>query len=310
MFLSIFLKILPLYLIILIGFIAGKTIKTDRDVIAKFLFFIITPIVIFTGVVKMKNDSHIILLLPVIVYVISCVMCSIMYRISAAIFHSNIRNIIAFSSGSANTGHFGLPIALTVLDTESVAIYIVSFLGITLFENTYGFYIAAKGCFTAFDCIKKILKLPALYAIVLGLCVNYMKFSIPPMLQEFCDNVRSTYVVLGMSTVGLGFAVAQFGSIDWKIVGSTLIAKYIVWPFVMMCVVLLDKYYFFLYGKEVHMALIILSVVPISVSTVILGSILKYPSEQLIWALLISTLVGLLYVPIMLAMLSILVNFL
>ncbi|MBQ4875472.1 MAG: transporter [Rickettsiaceae bacterium H1] len=305
MFLSILLKILPLYLIIFTGFIAGKTIKTDRDVIAKFLFFIITPIVIFTGVVKMQNNNLMIILLPFIVYLISCVMCSIMYKISSKIFHSSIRNIIAFSSGSANTGHFGLPIALIVLDHETVAIYIVSFLGITLFENTYGFYVAAKGYFNAFDCIKKIFKLPALYAIMIGLTVNYNGYSIPPILQDFCDSIRSTYIVLGMSTIGLGISVAKFTSIDWKIVGSTLIAKYIVWPLLMGCIVLSDKYYFHIYGTSVHTALMILSIVPISVSTIVVGSVLKYPSEQLIWILLISTSVGLIYVP---AMLSLLIN--
>lgn len=250
----------------------------------------------------MENNNPIILLLPAIVYGISCVMCYIMYKISSTLFHSNLRNIIAFSSGSANTGHFGLPIALVVLNTETVAIYIVSFLGITLFESTYGFYIAARGYFTTVACIKRILKLPALYAIALGLIANSAQLSIPMVLQEFCDSMRSTYIVLGMSTIGLGLSTSKFSSIDWKVVGSTLIAKYIVWPSVMTSIILLDKYHFHLYNADVHTALIILSIVPISVSTIIVGSVLNYPSEQLVWVILISTFVGVIYVPSMLSL--------
>ncbi len=305
MFLSIFLKILPLYLLIFIGFIAGKQIKTDRDVIARFLFFIITPIVIFIGVVRMEGNNLTIFLLPFVVCMISSIMCFIMYKIGSYVFHSNIRNILAFSSGSSNTGHFGLPIALLLLENETVAIYIVAFLGITLFENTIGFYVAAQGYFSAQDCVKKILKLPSLYAILLGVAAHYLNIHIPHILEEFCYNMRSTYIVLGMSTIGLGIAAARFVAIDWKVVSVTLIAKYILWPLLMLGFVLADKYHLHIYTAEVHKALMILSIVPVSVSSIIVCSVLKYPAEQLLWVILISTLFGLFYIP---ATLSILFN--
>ena len=290
------------------GFIAGKVIKTDRDIIAKFLFYIITPMVIFSGVARMQNDNPLIFLLPLIVYIISCIMCLIVYKITAIFFRGNkMRNIIAFSSGSVNSGHFGLPIALMVLSHETVAIYIVSFLGITLFENTYGFYMAAKGFFSAWDCIKKIFKLPALYAIFIGLCYNSLKIPLPSVLNDFFANMRGTYIVLGMSTIGLGLSTIKNLSIDWKIVNITLVVKYMLWPLLTICIVAMDKYYFFMYDTEVHTALMILSIVPISVSTAVVGSVLKYPTDQLAWLVLINTLVGLLYVP---AMLSILVDLL
>lgn len=287
------------------GFIAGKTIKTDRDIIARFLLYIITPTVIFSGVMRMQNDNYVILLLPIIVYCMSCLMCWVVYRVTAIFFHDKMRNIIAFSSGSSNTGHFGLPIALMVLDSETVAIYIVAFLGITMFENTYGFYIAAKGYFTTLDCVKKILKLPALYAIIIGFFFNIMKIEISPIFYDFFSSMRSTYIVLGMSTIGLGLSTINTLSIDWRVISSTLSVKYILWPILMLLMVLADKYYLHLYTSQVHMALLILSVVPISVSTVVVGSVLNYPSEQLAWAVLISTLAGFIYVP---AMLTILLN--
>ncbi len=228
-------------------------------------------------------------------------MCLIIYKVITTFFHGHtLRNIIAFSSGSANSGHFGLPIALMVLNHETVAIYIVSFLGITLFENTYGFYMAAKGYFSAWDCIKKIFKLPALYAILVGICYNNLHIQTPALLNDFFSNMRSTYIVLGMSTIGLSIANIKSLAIDWKIVSITLIVKYILWPLLMLAAVLLDKNYFLIYSAEVHTALMILSIVPISVSTIVVGSVLNYPADQLAWTVLLNTLVGLVYVPAML----------
>ncbi len=307
MFISVFLKILPLYLMILLGFIAGKVLKTDRDTISKFLLFIVTPVVIFSGVVKMESNDHMILLLPILVYLMSCIICVVMYKLSAVLFSSNMRNIIAFSSGSSNTGHFGLPVALLILDSETVAIYMISFLGITLFENTYGFYVAAKGYFTALDCIKKLLKLPALYAILCGLILKATNVEIPTMIYDLFDNMRSTYIVLGMSIVGIGISSIKDFRIEWRVIFSTLFTKYILWPIFMFSLVMVDYLYLNLYNHEVYIALMILAIVPMSISTVVVGSVLKYPAEQLIWVVLISVMVGLFYVP---AMLSVVVRLL
>nr|CAD7415397.1 unnamed protein product [Timema poppensis] len=59
----------------------------------------------------------------------------------------NTRNILAFSSGSTSMGYFGLPIAMALFDEDSVSVYVVCYIGMALFENSLGFYIAANALF-------------------------------------------------------------------------------------------------------------------------------------------------------------------
>ena len=51
--------------------------------------------------------------------------------------------------GTGNTGFFGIPLAMILLDPNSANIFIFGTLASLLYENTTGFFVTAKGSFTA-----------------------------------------------------------------------------------------------------------------------------------------------------------------
>lgn len=88
------------------------------------------------------------------------------YYLSSFLFKDNTRNILAFSSGSTSMGYFGLPIAMALVDEDSVSVYVVCYIGMALFENSLGFYRATNGIYIAKECVLKLLKLPSLYGMI------------------------------------------------------------------------------------------------------------------------------------------------
>ncbi len=296
------LKIIPLYSTIIVGYIAGKTLKTDRDVISSFLFYIIAPIVILNGILNIGNDYRL-LLLPLIVYIISCAMCFIVQRFSSIFLSDSIRNIIAFGSGSSSTGQVGLPIVIVLFDPETVGIYILAFTGVILFENTYGFYVAAKRNFSAYYCFKRLFTLPSLYAIIIGCLMNVSALKFPSEFQLFFQNMRSTYIVLGTSTIGLSLAALSRLEFDWSCITLTLVVKYLFWPIAIIGVLWIDNHYLHFYDVKTHNALIMLSVVPMSSTTMVIASVLNYPSEKLSVVILLNIIVGIFYIPAIVAFL-------
>jgi predicted permease len=296
-FFEVFLKILPLYFTILLGFIAGKALKTDRATIANFLLYIISPIVVLNGLLSVQKIEKLIFL-PFVTYFISCCLCWIVYEVTVLFFSDNLRNIIAFSSGSSNTGHFGLPIAMMLVDTETVGIYILAYSGVILFENTYGFYIAAKGNFPAIYCIKRTLLLPTLHAILIAFAMKALSLNFAQEFDTFFVNLRGAYVTLGMATIGLGLSTIKRLEIDWKCISITLVVKYVLWPILTLTLIYLDAHYCDIFNDKVHNAMLILSIVPISVSTMVVGSVLNYPAEKLAVVVLLNTLAGMIYIPI------------
>ncbi|GFR02858.1 permease [Trichonephila clavata] len=199
-------------------------------------------------------------------------------------------------------GYFGLPIAMALFDEDSVSVYVVCYIGMALFENSLGFYIAANGIYTAKECILKLFKLPSLYAMVLGFFLSIYDIQIPTFLTDVMMNIRSTFVTLGMMLLGVSIANITSFKVDWKLALITITAKYVFWPLFVLGIVLLDKHVIGVYDESIYKALMLLAIIPVSGSSIILANILNYQPYKATLLLLISTAVGLFYVPLIISL--------
>src|SRR5688572_3427342 len=116
---------LTLYIIIFMGFVAGKFLKLNRDTIAQLLFVFIAPVIIFNGIINTRLDSSIIFV-PLLTFAISTIICLVFFYVSKHLWHDQTRNLIALTAGSGNTGYFGLPVALLLFDDQGEGIYIMA----------------------------------------------------------------------------------------------------------------------------------------------------------------------------------------
>lgn len=297
-FYLLFLKIIPLYLNILLGYLAGRFFGVQRDSIAKLMFYLINPLIIFNGVLAIKLDASI-LSLPFFTLTISCLLCLLFYFLARKVWKDNSANLVAFNAGSGNMGYFGLPLAIILFDNQGEGIYLMSILGITLYENSLGFYVAAKGTHSAKECLIKILTLPSIYAFIAALALNPLHLPIPEPFADFMCHIKGAYTVLGMMIVGLGLAALTSLKIDFKFISLTFFAKFVVWPIIILSFIYFDKYYLNLFDQAIYGPLALLSIVPLAVNSVVIASILKMPVEKTAAAVFLSILFALIYVPIM-----------
>lgn len=299
LFLPLLIKMIPLYMNISLGYVAGRWLNASRDTIARIMFFIINPLIIFNAVVHTKLDASI-LSLPFLVFIICCSLCLLFYKIGKMIWNDSSRNLLALSAGCGNTGYFGIPIALLLFDEQETGIYIMAILGMTFFENTLGYYMCAKETKgAAGECLRKICTLPAIYAFFAGLLCNACVVEMPVPFFDFMGHIKGTYTVLGMMIIGLGLAGLSSFKLDLKFIGISFFAKFIIWPLIILGVITLDLLFFEIYSPHIHQALILLSIVPIGVNTVIIASLLNAQPEKAASAALMSTLFAIAYVPFM-----------
>ncbi|CEI84949.1 permease [Ehrlichia minasensis] len=302
MFFILLFKILPLYITVLLGFIAGKFLKIDSPSVARLLFYIMGPIVVFSGISQITINSEI-LSLPFFTWFVCCIMSAVVYYTSSFIFRDSTRNILAFSSGSSSMGFFGLPVALAMFDNHTVSIYLFCYVGMLMFENSFGFYIAAQGAYTPKKCIIKLTTLPAAYAAIIALTVNYFKIPVPPFVSDVAINIRGAYVSLGMMLLGIAVANIKIFTIDWKFIFITLIIKYVFWPVLILGFIILDKLTLQLYNNDIYRALILLAIIPMSGTGIILATMLNNNPDKTAIMLLVNTTIGLFYVPLMISIL-------
>jgi malate permease and related proteins len=297
-FISFIVKLLPFYFNILLGYIAGKRLQLNQEMISKLMFYMINPLVIFNGVLHTKLNSSV-LTLPILTFVISCTLCILFYRLGRRIWADASKNIVAFSAGSGATGYFGLPLAMIIFDEEVEGIYVMALLGVTLYDSSLGYYIMFKGHYTPRECFMRILRLPTLHAFLLGLFFNLIQLPMPDVYHDFITPIKGVYIVLGMMIVGIGLAGLTHFKLDLKFIGMTFFAKFFLWPLFVLLIIAADRNFFGLYHAVSHQVLILIAIVPLAVNTVIMSSLTNWHPEKAAATVLLSTLFALFYIPFM-----------
>ena len=292
------LKMAGLYLAIAIGYLSVKKLDLSSHGISRLLFYVIVPLVFLHGISKMRMQGEV-LLLPAIITLISCVLCLTFYRIARLFYAGKEANIIGFASGNGNIGYFGIPVALLLFDTQTVAIYMVMIIGIMLYEGTLGYYITTKGDFSARQALLKIISLPMLHGAVGGVLLSLFELSTPAFLEDFFLSLRGTYTILGMMVVGMGLASMDRIAIDWRFIGLTFTVKFVAWPLMIAGFLWIDTTFLHLFSANIHQAATLLSLVPLAVNSVIFATLLNAHPEKMATAVFLSTGFALLYLPLM-----------
>lgn len=67
------------------------------------------------------------------------------------------------------------------------------------------------------------------------------------------------YVFGGMMLVGMGIAQMEGIKIDYPLLYTVLATKYLIWPLCIGVLILLDRYFFHIYGHDEYMIFMMIS---------------------------------------------------
>lgn len=302
LFFILLLKIFPLYVNIILGYFSTKLLDVKRESIASILIYILGPIVVFSATLSVKIDMSI-LFLPVFFYIFCSAIAFISLYIFGKSWNDPSGNILAFSAGTGNTGYFGIPLAIIFFPPYLADIYIFTVLASLLYESTTGFYVTAKGNFTVKESFHKMLKLPILYAFILGVIFNLLGVVIPEEVSSYTAQFKGAYGILGMMMLGMGLVGLQKGSdLDVKFISITFIFKFIFWPLAILGVIYLDREFYMFLNEDLYKVMFLFSIVPLAGNTVTLAVLLNAKPEKASFTVLLSTIVSVVYIPIVLAL--------
>ena len=175
---------------------------------------------------------------------------------------------------------------------------VLCILGVTIYENTLGFYITAKGKHTAGESIRKLLKIPTIYAAAIALIFNFSGVKFGPDFFNFTANFTGMYSILGMMMVGLGLASVKKQEVDYKFIGFAFFTRFILWPIIIFSFIWLDTNMLHLFTPFIHQIFILLSVVPMAVNSIAFATELDAKPEKVSTAVFLSTIFALFYIPL------------
>ncbi|KJV56346.1 membrane transport family protein [Orientia chuto str. Dubai] len=300
-FYFVFFKIIAILLNVVIGFLAGKWSKVERDSIAGLLFYFIAPIVFFSIPAHTKLNFHEISI-AIVTFTIASILCGFSNYVFKKYWHDPTHNILAMAAGTANTGYFMLPIAAKLLDEHTLSLYMMAIIGVSIYESSIGFYICVKSLKNTRESIIQVLKFPNLNAFILGCIFSLTGLTLPKFLDSFIEDMIKSYSVLGMIIVGLSVSKLVKFTIDSKFTLAAFISKFVFYPLAINIFILLDKITFSIYTISHYNALKLLSIAPMATNIIVISSIIKFQPERSAATVLLSCIFALFYIPLMIAL--------
>lgn len=299
--LALLYKLLPLYITVVLGWLAGRYLEASGKHIAGIMLYIMTPSVVFSGVMAAPLSPEVILL-PVLTFGL-CTLIGVAHLWLAKRFiDDGSASLMPLSAGTGNTGYFGIPVALLLFGQEGLALYIVCMLGTTLFENSVGFYLAARGRYSLKDSLVRVARLPSVYAFGLAVVLNLSGFTIPDVFTPLFDNLRGAYSILGMMIIGMGILSFRGLAGNLRFTGLAFLGKFVSWPLAALAFWWLDANFFGVYNLAVYQAIFLISITPIAANTVVIATLLDTAPKQAAGTALLSTLFALAFIPLMVAL--------
>ncbi len=300
MFSVLLFNIFPLYIIIALGFIAGKKLSVQLEGTANLAIFILTPVVIFGALTKTRFETEY-LLLPIIIFTAGSLCALTAYFLAKKRYKDVTPNLLGMACGTGNTGYFGLPVMLSLFGDALAGVYLLMNFGIILFENTLGYFLGARGHVDTKTALKKIIRLPALHATWLGILISLFEVQETRLMTIFYiywQYFYGAWIVIGMMLIGIALSKVQKFRINPELLGWFFGFKFLVWPLVMLAIVTIDKSALHLFDERIHILMMLISSVPLASNVVAFAAHLNLRPSEAATAVLLSTIFALFFIPL------------
>jgi malate permease and related proteins len=212
--------ILPVILVFLVGYVVQRTLAPDIKSVARVAFYVFTPCVIFSSLFESTlgaNDAG-----GVLVFLVLNVV--ILWAASwgaARVLRLSQRKESAFllSILLDNCGNFGLPVLLFAYGQAGMTLGSLYFAGSVVLTNTLGVYLASRGSADVRSSVRRMARVPVVYAVALALLLKWLSVAPPQPLLKAIDLLGDAGPPTMELLLGMQLAHVQLGR-EWKLLGA------------------------------------------------------------------------------------------
>lgn len=290
------IKLIPLYLLVGIGFVLGRYLQVKSSEIGKLALFVLSPAVVFKGFYSAKLEGAM-LVLPFAVMAAACICALLAQSLAARLWHDGRERIATFGAATGNTGFFGIPACLSLIGPEALPYVVLVSFGFTAYENTLGYFVVARAEATLGGAFIRVLRYPGLHACWLGLTLNAWGVALPPAVPQTVDLLAGGFSAVGMMIVGLGLASLPRLRLDLGFTAFGFAFKFLVWPALAAAFIALDRSWLHAFSEVGHKVLLVESLVPMAAVTVVHATLRNIHPDRAAVAVAASTLAALVWLP-------------
>jgi len=292
--------ILPVFILLGIGFFVGKFMQIDSKSVSDLSIYVFSPALFFHSVTTSSlnlGDLGKIILFALLLFLIFALLIKFLGLLFG--WHSSYQNTMMLASGFPNTGNYGLPIVFFTFGDEGMAIAIIYVVMQSLLMNSAGIFYASNHEKTPKkDIIVTIVRMPGFIAIVIGLFMKLADIPVPKAIGNATDLLGQAAVPVLLTLLGITLASIQIKSV-LKFIGTAAILKLTVFPAIGFLLLAL------LYpsGSLESKVLLISVATPAAATTTLLAIKFNMNPDMVSSAMFVSTLASIITIPILLMIL-------
>lgn len=227
-FVTVLNQVIILFIILVVGFVAGKfniLDSTGTRKLSEVLLYVSSPMMILNSFFIEFSKDRMVNVLWIVgtgmgMFVVSILLSKLIY----GRFEDKIVPVLRFTAIFSNCGYIGLPFINSLFGSEGVfygSFYIVTFNAVLW---TYG-YMLYGGKGSAGQIIKKLLVSPSIIALYVGLVVFLFSIPVPEPVKGAVKAVGDITMPLSMLIIGGVMSTTKLHTVfsDWRVYLSSFI---------------------------------------------------------------------------------------
>jgi malate permease and related proteins len=297
-------SIAPIFLVVGVAFLYGRQFKPEPRTLSGVVLYVFIPFLVLRGVAQTEVSGGEVLAIAGVALGVAVLMAVIGLGIGYIFnLETRLTSALVLALILVNAANYGIPLnSFAFGETPDLALmaeqraliyYVVS----VMISNTMGIYFASRGSVSTREALLNIVKVPLIYAAIIGFIFNVTDFTLPLPLERSVGLLADAAIPGMLALLGIQLSRATIrGQIPLILLTSGV--RLVVGPVVAVGLALL----FGLSGLSFNVA-IVQSSMPTAVIAGVLATEFGADSEFVTSVIVVSTLLSVLTLSILLSLL-------
>lgn len=292
--------ILPVFILLGIGFFVGRFMEINSKSVSDLCIYVFSPALFFHSVTTSSlelEDLGRIVLFALLLFFLFALLVKVMGLLFG--WKKAYQNTMMLSSAFPNTGNYGLPIVFFAFGDEGMAIAIIYVVMQSLLMNSAGIFYASNHEKTLKkDIFVTIIRMPGFIAITIGLFVKIADIRVPEAIGNATGLLGQAAVPVLLTLLGITLASIQLKNVI-AFIGTAAVLKLIAFPAIGFLLLAL----LYPMGSLESKVLLISVATPAAATTTLLAIKFDMNPDMVSSAMFVSTLASIITIPILLMIL-------
>ncbi|MFJ8237912.1 AEC family transporter [Ureibacillus sp. NPDC094379] len=230
----------PILVLLVIGGILQKKFNFNLKALSYLINYCFMPAAVFVNIYETTIQPEVLgkVALFIIIFIGSQMLIS--HFISKILGLTTTESAVFKNSVVLiNSGNYGIPVAQMVFATQPIGVAIQVIL--VIFQNvttyTYGLYNLISTTKSGKEIFKDFLKMPILYALILGILLNVFNLPIPDSFRIPIDYIAEGFVAVSLITLGAQLSQIEIRTMLNKTIIVSCITRLLVGPSIALLVI-------------------------------------------------------------------------